>query len=151
MPTQKKPSRTSNNVQARKLLAGSTTTSPKANKAIVIPQKVKLTEIEKELMKLKEENADLKERNIMLEKMFLTAGIEVDEKFGDNEDHIVFPSASEVKNYKDLGRAEEREAFAEDNLKRMKSTSFGLDVDKDKDNEDDENDDDDYEDPDDWK
>lgn len=88
---------------------GNTSATPKANKAVVIPQKVKLTEIEKELIKLRKENTDLREKNTMLETMMLTAGIEVDEKFGDNEDHIIFPSAKEVKGYTDLGRAEERE------------------------------------------
>lgn len=63
------------------------------------------------IQKLEKENEELKNRNMMLERMMLTAGVEVDEKFGDNRDHLVFPTKEQLMGYKDLGQAKPVEAW----------------------------------------
>lgn len=50
---------------------------------------------------LKKENIELKKKVSVLENTLFSAGIEVDEKFGDRQDHLVLPSKDEVEHYKD--------------------------------------------------
>jgi hypothetical protein len=57
---------------------------------------------------LKRENNELKAQVAVLEKTLLSAGIEVDEKFGDNEDHVIVPTLESVKGYKDLDNEPKR-------------------------------------------
>lgn len=51
---------------------------------------------------LRKENIELKHKVSVLESTLFSAGIEVDEKFGDNQDHVVLPTNKEVEGYKDV-------------------------------------------------
>jgi hypothetical protein len=51
---------------------------------------------------VQKENTELKKKLEVLEKTLMSAGIEVDEKFGDDGNHMVFPSVEELKSYKEV-------------------------------------------------
>lgn len=83
-------------------------TSMSAKNAGIVAKKVTVTseDVKKIMMEnqeLRKENQELKNHADMLGKLLLTAGITVDEKFGDPEiDEVKVPSMKEVSGYKDV-------------------------------------------------
>ena len=69
------------------------------------------------------ENQELKKQIAVLEKTLMSAGIEVDEKFGDNEDHFVVPNKDEVKGYTDLDAPKKTKSEIMENQSEMDDES----------------------------
>lgn len=78
---------------------------------------------------LKKKYDELLAQNQVLEKTLMSAGIEVDEKFGDNEDHVVVPTMESVKGYTDLDKAPKTKAEVREHLSMEDDGPNGFDED----------------------